>query len=127
MSYVKELIPPRPAPALVEKKMNPARLTGMLVMALWILLALSLIAMVIKASLSSQKYGLDELLASYRRTLLRRTSKLSMKVSCGVRLLVTRDVLRGFSVLKYYRFLTRVGLPLSTTSGEPETIAGRVC
>lgn len=59
MSYVKELIPPRPAPALVEKKMNPARLTGMLVMALWILLALSLIAMVITGwdTTKFERYG----------------------------------------------------------------------
>lgn len=59
MSYVKELIPPRPAPAIIEKRMNPARLTGMLVMALWILLAVSLLAMVITGwdAAKFERYG----------------------------------------------------------------------
>lgn len=47
MSHVKEMIAPRPAPALVGKRMNPVRLTGFLMMALWIALAASLVVMVI--------------------------------------------------------------------------------
>lgn len=47
MSYVKEMIPPRAAPAIVEKRMNGARLAGILVLTLWAVLAAGLVSMVV--------------------------------------------------------------------------------
>lgn len=47
MSYVKEMIPPRPAPAVTEKKLNGTRSLGLALMTLWIACAIGLVAMVI--------------------------------------------------------------------------------
>ena len=47
MSHVTQMIPPRPAPALPESRMNGARLAGYLVLALWAACAAGLVAMVV--------------------------------------------------------------------------------
>lgn len=47
MTAVTELIPPRPAPAVVKRKLGAARITGIAVLALWVLLAIALVGMVI--------------------------------------------------------------------------------
>jgi polar amino acid transport system permease protein len=47
MSFVKELIPPRPAPAIVDRPLTAAKVTGMVVLVLWGLLAVALVMMVI--------------------------------------------------------------------------------
>jgi len=47
MSAVKELIPPRPAPAVAAPSLTGARIVGIAVLALWALLAIALVGMVI--------------------------------------------------------------------------------
>ncbi|MCX8999822.1 ABC transporter permease [Rhizobiaceae bacterium BDR2-2] len=47
MSHVMEMIPPRPAPALIGKRMNRARLAGIVVLTLWGALAIGLVALVV--------------------------------------------------------------------------------
>jgi polar amino acid transport system permease protein len=47
MSFVKELIPPRPAPAVVDRPLTAAKVAGMVVLVLWGLLAVALVMMVI--------------------------------------------------------------------------------
>jgi polar amino acid transport system permease protein len=47
MSFVKELIPPRPAPAIVDRPLTAAKVAGMVVLVLWGLLAVALVMMVI--------------------------------------------------------------------------------
>lgn len=48
MSYTEKLIPAQPAPKELMKPMTPARMTGVLLVTLWALLAAALVFMVIK-------------------------------------------------------------------------------
>ncbi len=48
MSAVKDLIPPRPAPAVAARPLTASRVVGIVVLALWLALALSLVAMVVE-------------------------------------------------------------------------------
>ncbi|CDZ60042.1 Amine acid ABC transporter, permease protein, 3-TM region, His/Glu/Gln/Arg/opine family [Neorhizobium galegae bv. orientalis] len=47
MNYVKELIPPRAPPALIEKPLAPARIAGIVVLVVWAALAIALAFMMI--------------------------------------------------------------------------------
>jgi polar amino acid transport system permease protein len=47
MSYVSEIIPPRPAPAVVDRPLTGARILGLCLLAVWLLLAIALVAMVV--------------------------------------------------------------------------------
>ena len=47
MSAVKELIAPRPAPAVVDRPLTAAKVVGLLVLVLWALLAILLLTMVV--------------------------------------------------------------------------------
>lgn len=59
MSFVKELIPPRPAPAVVERPLTGAKVAGMVVLVLWGLLAVALVMMVINGwdTAKFERYG----------------------------------------------------------------------
>ncbi len=59
MSFVKELIPPRPAPAVVERPLTAAKVAGMVVLVLWGLLAVALVMMVINGwdTAKFERYG----------------------------------------------------------------------
>jgi polar amino acid transport system permease protein len=59
MSFVKELIAPRPAPAVVERPLTAAKVTGMIVLVLWGLLAVALVMMVINGwdTAKFERYG----------------------------------------------------------------------
>jgi polar amino acid transport system permease protein len=48
MSVISELIPPRPAPAVLERKLTAAKVVGMGVLVLWALLAMALLSMIIE-------------------------------------------------------------------------------
>ncbi|MBP1846034.1 polar amino acid transport system permease protein [Rhizobium petrolearium] len=47
MTAVTELIPPQPAPAAVKRKLGAARIAGIAVLAVWVLLAVALAGMVV--------------------------------------------------------------------------------
>ena len=47
MTYAKELIAPRPAPKVERRPLTAARIVGMAILALWVLLAIALVGMVI--------------------------------------------------------------------------------
>lgn len=59
MSFAKELIPPRPAPAIVARPLTAAKVTGMIVLVLWGLLAVALVMMVINGwdTAKFERYG----------------------------------------------------------------------
>ncbi|MBD8662918.1 MULTISPECIES: ABC transporter permease [unclassified Rhizobium] len=59
MSFVKELIPARPAPAVAERPLTAAKVTGMIVLVLWGLLAVALVMMVINGwdTAKFERYG----------------------------------------------------------------------
>ncbi|SFB39422.1 polar amino acid transport system permease protein [Rhizobium sp. NFR07] len=48
MSVINELIPPRPAPAVLERPLTAAKVVGMGVLVLWAILAMGLLSMVIE-------------------------------------------------------------------------------
>ena len=47
MSYVQELIPPRPAPAVAIKPVSASRITGVVLLTLWALLGVALVYMIV--------------------------------------------------------------------------------
>jgi polar amino acid transport system permease protein len=59
MSFVKELIAPRPAPAVADRPLTAAKATGMIVLVLWGLLAVALVMMVINGwdTAKFERYG----------------------------------------------------------------------
>lgn len=48
MSVINELIPPQPAPAVLERPLTAAKVVGMIVLVLWAILAMGLLSMVIE-------------------------------------------------------------------------------
>ena len=59
MSFVTELIAPRPAPAVADRPLTAAKVTGMIVLVLWGLLAVALVMMVINGwdTAKFERYG----------------------------------------------------------------------
>jgi polar amino acid transport system permease protein len=59
MSFVKELIAPRPAPAVADRPLTAAKVTGMIVLVFWGLLAVALVMMVINGwdTAKFERYG----------------------------------------------------------------------
>ncbi|RYE59641.1 MAG: amino acid ABC transporter permease, partial [Rhizobiaceae bacterium] len=59
MSFVKELIAPRPAPAVVARPLTAAKVAGIVVLVLWGLLAAALVMMVINGwdTAKFERYG----------------------------------------------------------------------
>src|SRR3546814_332241 len=47
MTHVRELIEPRPAPAATRKPLDGARIAGIVILALWALLAVAMLAMIV--------------------------------------------------------------------------------
>jgi len=47
MTHIRELIEPRPAPAATRKPLGAARITGIVILALWALLAVAMLAMIV--------------------------------------------------------------------------------
>jgi polar amino acid transport system permease protein len=48
MSVINELIPPRPAPAVLDRKLTTAKVVGLAVLVVWAILAMGLLSMVIE-------------------------------------------------------------------------------